>query len=602
MATSVTRHAITWTFSEDHVTGTFANGDPWVVENTPGGKVIITDIDPPSEVSVFKTAEVAISQASPAVVSWPAHDVYADQVVSFATTGDLPAPLVAGMLYQIASSGWGANSFRLVPLGGGAAIITTTPGSGTHTITVWRYTSGSMINPTAGNTALQGFDGQLNGGGGYRVALNAGRPGNEDLDASHPLEVPAGSSLISTISAATAYTRPALTDAAVLTILAEAPPAGSFRPPYCGSDKTINWNVSDLDYGAMRSLTPAVGAPSLATVEGYFERVWIEIHTDNNGRYYHPSNHQPDYGGNMAYQISEALLLLQTSLTDEEKETLLIRIVQYGIDIYGALESGGEWSANGGLNLGRKMPMLLAGLVLGDATITARANHANYPKFQEDLQSFVVSESDVGRTVTAPRETYTEGHVGLPEWGEKHASDPQRDDSRWGALYRNYNYSSLIGHILAAHLMPGARAAWNNEVIFDYYDRVIEETTDGEFPPFSINMWHAYRDLDEGGGESPPSAPSITATAVGPFTVEIEWSDVGDGNGYRIEMSLDESVWTLVATLPADTVAWTHRGRAPGVTYYYRAVAYNAAGDSTYGTDNATTPAAPPVRTGRLTP
>ena len=51
MATSVTRHAITWTFDTDYTTGTFVNGDPWVVENTPGGGVRVNSISPTSTIS-----------------------------------------------------------------------------------------------------------------------------------------------------------------------------------------------------------------------------------------------------------------------------------------------------------------------------------------------------------------------------------------------------------------------------------------------------------------------------------------------------------------------------------------------------------------------
>lgn len=602
MASSITRFGISWTFDTNYTTGTYANGDPWVVENTLGAGVTITAVSPLSTVSSFKTATVTISNSSPAVVAWSGSDVYPDQVVSFSTTGTLPSPLVAGTLYQIATTGWSYNvSFRLMPLDGGSLINTTTAGSGVHTITVWRYINGSMINPTASNVATQGFDSQLNGGGGYRTALNVGRPGNVDLSVGNPLVVSAGSSLVSSASASTAYTRPALTDASVLTVLAAAPSAGSFRPPYCGSDKTHNWTTSDINYNALASLAAVSGNPTIATSETNFERTWIEIHTDNNGRYYHPSNNQPNYGGDMAYQISDALLLLQTDISNAAKETLLIRVLQYGLDIYGAAVSGGEWSANGGLNLGRKAPLLLTGLVFNDANILNYANADSHFIFQEDQQAFTITSADVGRTVTAPRETYTSGHVGLAEWGEKHSGTPSRDDSRWGATYRNTNYMPLLGHVLTAHVMMNARAAWNNEIVFDYYDRVIENTTSAEFPAVSYNMWLAYR-----GGSEPPAAPpdapsALTATAVGNRRVGLVWINNADDASYNlIERRIGAGSWATLAQVSASTTVYTDTAVVSGTQYGYRITAVNSNGSSspTIESTVTTSASAPTTLTG----
>ena len=101
-----------------------------------------------------------------------------------------------------------------------------------------RITNGSMINPDP-TTNAHGYDEQLNG---FDPALNAARPGGGDLSAANPLSVAAGSSLISTVSVPQAGARPQLQTAAILTILFEAPADGSFRPPYCGDTRTIEFN------------------------------------------------------------------------------------------------------------------------------------------------------------------------------------------------------------------------------------------------------------------------------------------------------------------------------------------------------------------------
>lgn len=416
MSVSLSQYGITWLISGNPTTGSYVNGDYWVV-----GPVNITGIFPISE--------------------------------------NLNRPLS--------------------PAGSGTGIV-----------------NGSMLNPIASNNAQQGLDSLLNGGGSYRSALNIARPNGSAIGENNPLYVVSGS-IVSSISNITGLARPALTDAAVLTIVNQAPSTGSFRPPYCGTGKSHHWNMTGINYGAFQSLPTVSSAPSLSTVAGYFQRPWIEIDTEANGRYYHPSNNQPDYGRDTSWLVEEAVLSLQLNYTNEQKNPLLIRTLQYGIDIYGAANTNGNWSANGGHDMGRKMPMLMAGLAFNDPNILRFADKAQNFIFQEDQQTFYVAASDVqlarysgdGRT----RDPYTSGMIGLPEWGEKHSFQPDRDGSNWDVLYRNVNYSSLLGHCLAARLMNGGMAAWNWPVFFDYHDRVRTIAASGEFQPFTNQMWNEYR-------------------------------------------------------------------------------------------------------------
>lgn len=81
----------------------------------------------------LSNATVTISNASPAVVAWTAHGLAAGAPVNFSTTGVLPAPLVPGQTYYVLAAGLLANAFEIGATAGGAAINTTTAGSGTHT-------------------------------------------------------------------------------------------------------------------------------------------------------------------------------------------------------------------------------------------------------------------------------------------------------------------------------------------------------------------------------------------------------------------------------------------------------------------------------------
>jgi hypothetical protein len=85
---------------------------------------------------------VTISNASPAVVTWTTHGRITDDPVVFTTTGGLPTGLTAGNTYYVISAGLAANTFEVAATIGGAAINTSSAGSGTHTATgdINRYT------------------------------------------------------------------------------------------------------------------------------------------------------------------------------------------------------------------------------------------------------------------------------------------------------------------------------------------------------------------------------------------------------------------------------------------------------------------------------
>lgn len=371
--------------------------------------------------------------------------------------------------------------------------ISPKPASGMH---------GSMINP--GVNGSQGFD--------SRIRNN---PYSADLNVAlkMPLTVKPGSSLLSSISHTTKASgdNPQLKTIAILTVLDKAAPAGSFRPPYAGTDKSLRWNKSKLNFSKLRSLPTVGNTPSLASVEKEFERPWIELKTNWTGRYMHPSENQPSYGREIAHTLGKGLLSLQLNYSNAQKETLAIRLVQYGIDVYGAGKAGARWSCDGGHNQGRKMPLLLAGTMLGDNNLLAMADTENGKRFQEDMSTWYVTKSDIGRTLYTkdgrPRVKYIQDDVGIAEWGEKHQIDPSRDGRNWDAYYRTVTGSCTLGHVLTARLM-GLEKQWNWAATFDYYDRFWNNekgnvsNAQNSIQPFVANMWKAYRGA-KGGDYTP---------------------------------------------------------------------------------------------------
>ncbi|OAD19034.1 hypothetical protein THIOM_005354 [Candidatus Thiomargarita nelsonii] len=360
-----------------------------------------------------------------------------------------------------------------------------------------RTINGAMLNPSPKKGSTQGYDSATFGryGPQYDPKLNVAF----NVSVGSPLELPAGSSLVSSISLDEAGHRPQLKTAAILTVLSEEPPQGSFRPPYSGSDKTIYHNKNELDYSKLKSLKRVKYSPSLSDVEKRFERPWLDHISTWTGRYIHPQENLPDYGREIAKAISDGALSLMLDYSHAEKETLLIRFVQLGIDLYGIAKDGGEWPDMGGHMHGRKLPILMAGLLLNDANMLEIVDAKKHFIFQEDRQTWFVEQRDVGREVRQelprdPRDTYLQEDVGQPEWGIHHTRQNDQDNRRWEATYRDIVGCSILGHVLAARLL-GAESLWNWPPLFAYVDRFWEiekDRTQGgtnEISLFTRELW-----------------------------------------------------------------------------------------------------------------
>lgn len=393
-----------------------------------------------------------------------------------------------------------------------------------------RVMNGSMINPSV-ITGTHGYDSSCFAGI-FDETLNVAL----SVSTSKPLKLEKESSLISTISISTPQNRPQLQTAAVLTVLSSIPATGSFRPPYCGNDKSVRFNISQLNYGLLSNLTPVAGTPLLSDIERKFQRVWLDHMPGWGCRPIHPADNMPDYGEDMSRDISDGALMLNLNFTNSQKETLLIRLIQLGIDNFGIIQSGGRenWAPDGGHCSGRKWPILFAGLILNDADMKNIGQKSgnylytyNYPAygpgnvppdyihFQEDGTTFYVSAADVAlaSTVTVhdgitfyghfyPNDNtelpeYTPADIGMPEYGIRHSTNPLTDGNAWDVTYRNANGATWAGFILAARIMEStasARTLWNHPAIFEYVDRhmAVTATSSVGTPPWRYNTYSSY--------------------------------------------------------------------------------------------------------------
>jgi hypothetical protein len=267
-------------------------------------------------------------------------------------------------------------------------------------------------------------------------------------------------------------------ETAVLTVLSSAPPQGSFRPPYAGTDKTIkaNWKSSAMNYNALKKLSVPVAAhrPNQAWLVEATKRPLLEMHYNYVNSQWKAAWAESKtggfprrtYGREVSRISSEAGLLLNTDMSNHEKERLLINMVQWGIDVSGLIKVGMRWQANGGHQHGRLMPLFIAAKVLGDSEMLEQ--FSNHARFQEYIQHYFITQADIDRPRKNNAEPYNQSHLGMPEWSSGGLAEQAQASSNWNATgYRFINGGPNTG-LLATILIMGGRTEMRHEAFARY--------------------------------------------------------------------------------------------------------------------------------------
>ncbi len=461
---SITQHGITWTFDEPVPVGRFVNGDYYVV-----GAVTITDIDPRPRIG---------------------DEVSADELDAREQGGD--GPFVR---------------------------------------------NGSTLNPPPAQRV--GYD------SGIRNWFRA------ELAHQPPIQMRPGDSLVSTISLeleqetdypyhGSGRTRGSgdispVRTAAVLTCVAEPLPADAFRPAYTDhndsdAERKIYY-ARDLDRDRLPTLSPLDGdnyqtSPGGGTDLDFwvrvFDRPWV-----NTGffGFDQPMENMPHYGQWVGQAQSMAGLILCLDIDPAQKERLLVRVVQVGIDYWGAVRGGHPgWQGWGGHGSGRKFPIVLAGLLLGDEEMASPTVAFAEANFGEDNQTMYDEAWTGAHVVFAGHSGVHHGRGEVPrrQWGpyeHLHPSRWQEDglNGRQSEAYRRANSSSSWpGQALTMRLL-GGEEAWAHDAFFDYVDRWMYEPDEqnraviadlhnlatprqtwtfqgNTWEPFVKQMWDRYRE------------------------------------------------------------------------------------------------------------
>ena len=184
--------------------------------------------------------------------------------------------------------------------------------------------------------------------------------------------------------------------------------------------------ISGVYVTQLCNLAPVADTPDPAVLAEKMARPWIDHVHEFAGAMLHPSENMPNYGREMARILAEAGLLTNVDVSklpgSPKKDDLVIRLVQFGIDCTGIADVGGGWPENGGHGLGRKFPILFAGVLLSDEHMLTVGQWKT--RFQDDEQTFYVTQESVDITHSdkwspdsraADKEPYEAKDIGLPE-------------------------------------------------------------------------------------------------------------------------------------------------------------------------------------------
>lgn len=338
--------------------------------------------------------------------------------------------------------------------------------------------NGSMLNPPAQQ----------------RIAYDSGIRNwfRRELLAVPPIRMKPGDSLVSTISLKFGeknsfpyhgsglvrgeHDNSPVKTAAVLTCMAEPQLADAFRPAFCDKENNV-YLARSLRRELLYSLPKPANTPKLETWVRVFQRPWV-----NTGffGFEQAMENMPHYGQWVGQAQSMAGLMLMLDFTPEEKEPLLINVVQVGIDYWGAVRNGHPgWQGWGGHGSGRKFPIVLAGILLGDEQMASPTKTFPKVEFGEDNQTMF------GKCWTGADVVFA-GHSGIssntgepprPKWGPYEHLPPSEwtKDNFTSECYRRANTcSSWVGQVLVMRMMR-AEKQWNHDAFFAYVDRWMSE-------------------------------------------------------------------------------------------------------------------------------
>lgn len=277
------------------------------------------------------------------------------------------------------------------------------------------------------------------------------------------------------LSGGKAQGRVLIKSAAVLTVVEVIPPGDGalvFRPPYVGVEKPF-YKVADLKTGLLPSFAPVAGMPSLESVAKRFGTLQMNHKAGSVGRFTRPQENMADYQPKNTADQNNAALRLMMNDPIAAKMPALIQFVQFGIDKIHTIYLGQTWPDGGGHEPGHRIVAAFAAVLLDLPKAKEVLREAN---FFHGSRWFYRGEGGVVLWGCPGSEKgYWEYIMG--KGGNRSNKDPYGfidGGNAPGGAYQVITSQSHKGEILATHLMPTLKEAWNLQewtMLKEYTDR-----------------------------------------------------------------------------------------------------------------------------------
>ena len=302
-----------------------------------------------------------------------------------------------------------------------------------------------------------------------------------------PLKVLKNTSVIKTVSVSEnkSNCKPCVQYAAVLTIV-EKPLLKSnaiLRPGYFGKKKKF-YNINDIDFTAWPKIASKylkhINTISYNDIYNRYKNLQLDHLEGWIGRYIHPVDNMPDYGAEIA--TTNAISILRMMLDDFDlnnnlHKSALINYLQMGIDIKSMLENGVTWPAGGGHGNGRKLPLLVAGLLLKDDSFHLAIQKST---FSEDNQVYYSSKTGRALYGQLCRDRYYWNRL-VKRKGPKDCRDPYEyidgGSEKIGRSYQLCCTAKPWKYTATAISLLGLKTNWDNNAFFDYIERWVKHGT-----------------------------------------------------------------------------------------------------------------------------
>lgn len=199
----------------------------------------------------------------------------------------------------------------------------------------------------------------------------------------------------------------------------------------------------------------------------------------------HPTENMLDYHAYIAQFWSEVSLVLLLDIPSQDKQEILIRYIQTGIDLYYmSILGNGDSAFN-------KWPVVFTGLMLNESNIF-NLTGAAYETREDRLTYYITNKESPYTSLMIPEGELWTGYDAVhpkPAWAQDRGEQEHEhlDVTEWDWIsngegkkreaYRAINSPTYVGQMLAA-LLIDAKNTWNHPAFFEYVDRWMAE--DGE--------------------------------------------------------------------------------------------------------------------------